>query len=63
MHFLVSLLTLALAATPTPTPSAAPLATICNKYCDARDPASSPGDREGPSAGVGGLGSSGGCNT
>lgn len=53
MHFLAPLLTVVLAATPTPTPSAAPVATICNKYCDARDPASSPGDREGASAGVG----------
>ncbi|MET9000400.1 glycoside hydrolase family 76 protein [Amycolatopsis sp. NPDC004169] len=53
MHFLIPLLSLVLAATPTATPATA-AATICNKYCDARDPASSPGDREGPTTGVGG---------
>jgi hypothetical protein len=38
-----------LAVTPAPAPSvaAAPLATICDKYCDARDPALSPADRAG----------------
>src|SRR5881409_3694190 len=57
MPVLAPLLAVVLAATPTPTPSpaaAAPLATICDKYCDARDPALSGGDREGASAGVGG---------
>ncbi|GAB3144036.1 glycoside hydrolase family 76 protein [Amycolatopsis stemonae] len=58
MNLLVPLLTVVLAATPTPSPSpspaAAPLAAICDKYCDARDPALSPGDREGATAGVSG---------
>ncbi|GLY40613.1 glycosyl hydrolase [Amycolatopsis sp. NBRC 101858] len=57
MSFLVPLLTVVLAATPTPAPSpspAAPLAAICDKYCDARDPALSPGDREGATASISG---------
>jgi predicted alpha-1,6-mannanase (GH76 family) len=47
--FSVVLTAAALVAPPTPaaTPAApaSALATICNKYCDAADPASSPGDR------------------
>jgi hypothetical protein len=31
---------------PAPAPLAAPLAVVCNKFCDARDPALAPGDRE-----------------
>jgi hypothetical protein len=57
MHLLIPLLTLVVAATPTPAPkpapSAAPLAVICDKYCDARDPALAAGDREGASAAAG----------
>src|SRR3954470_24762412 len=57
MHPLIPLLTLVVAATPTPAPkpatSAAPLAVICDKYCDARDPALAAGDREGASATAG----------
>ncbi|NBH05286.1 glycoside hydrolase family 76 protein [Amycolatopsis sp. SID8362] len=55
MNLLAPLLTIILAATPAPTPSpVAPLAVICDKYCDARDPALSPGDREGASASISG---------
>ena len=51
MHFLVPVLSLVLAATPAAVPAAT---AICDKYCDARDPALSPGDREGASATTGG---------
>src|SRR5919206_5058613 len=57
MNLLTPLLAVVMAATPTPTPAPAPAATlaaICDKYCDARDPALSPGDREGASATVSG---------
>jgi len=56
MPVLAPLLAVVLAVTPTPPPSpaaAAPLAAICDKYCDARDPALAAGDREGASAEVG----------
>jgi predicted alpha-1,6-mannanase (GH76 family) len=33
-------------APPTPAAEPAPLAVVCNKYCDARDPALAPADRE-----------------
>ncbi|GAB3439887.1 glycoside hydrolase family 76 protein [Actinophytocola sediminis] len=41
------------AAEPT-TPAPAPAATICNRYCDARDPALATGDRTPVSAGLSG---------
>jgi predicted alpha-1,6-mannanase (GH76 family) len=52
---LLTTLSLPLGAPPPPAPStpAVPMssqATICNKYCDARDPALSPGDRNPVSA-------------
>lgn len=52
---LLTTLSLPLGAPPPPAPSTpavpmSPSATICNKYCDARDPALSPGDRSPVSA-------------
>lgn len=58
MNLLIPLLTLTLAVPPTAAPAATPAAAaavaICDKYCDARDPALSPGDREGASAAISG---------
>ncbi|AHH99333.1 glycoside hydrolase family 76 protein [Kutzneria viridogrisea] len=49
------LTTAALTALLVPAPAhAAPSAAICNKYCDTRDPALSPGDRQVGEAGTGG---------
>ncbi|WP_162293057.1 glycoside hydrolase family 76 protein [Actinophytocola xinjiangensis] len=41
-------------AQPTPTPTPAPAATICNRYCDARDPSQAGGDRVPVTAGLSG---------
>lgn len=54
---LMSALSAPLGAPPPPVPSTPPVtmstqATICNKYCDARDPALSPGDRAPVSASI-----------